>query len=321
MHVLVGKVDGDHDHKFMVQAEMIAGQIIAGSSETPVWIHHAQRTSEITESDADGLPLAAMLAINADETEPRFTRFDGADVLILRGVNLNENRRPEDMVSLRVAVMADHVESVALQRVRAVEDTAEMARAAGDRARSGMIVTNLVANLTDRVKDSLVHLNRQLADLEDILEAPGPNPSAQELSQLRRQAIWLHRFSVPQADALEAVLTAEPAWLKESDLVDLRENWHATRRNVAALEAIRDHSRLIQDRIDQATAEASQRATYILTIIAGIFLPLNLVAALLGANVGGVPWSEDDNGFTYLIVGSAVVTVVQLWMLRRLKWI
>ncbi len=300
---------------------MIAEKILAGSQEAPLWIHHSQRATEVVASDADGMPVAALLAINADETEPRFTRFDGADVLILRGVNLNENRRPEDMVSLRVAVMEDRVESVALQRVRAVESTAELARAAGDRARSGMIVTNLVANLTGRVKDSLVHLNRQLADLEDILEAPGPNPSAQELAQLRRQAIWLHRFSVPQADALEAVLAAEPGWLKGSDLIDLRENWHATKRNVAALEAIRDHSRLIQDRIDQATAEASQRATYILTIIAGIFLPLNLVAALLGANVGGVPWSEDGNGFTYLLAGSAVVTVVQLWILRRLKWI
>lgn len=301
--------------------KMIAEKILAGSKEAPLWIHHSQRATEVVASDADGMPVAALLAINADETEPRFTRFDGADVLILRGVNLNENRRPEDMVSLRVAVMEDRVESVALQRVRAVEDTAELATAAGDRARSGMIVTNLVANLTGRVKDSLVHLNRQLADLEDILEAPGPNPSAQELAQLRRQAIWLHRFSVPQADALEAVLAAEPGWLKGSDLIDLRENWHATKRNVAALEAIRDHSRLIQDRIDQATAEASQRATYILTIIAGIFLPLNLVAALLGANVGGVPWSEDGNGFTYLLAGSAVVTVVQLWILRRLKWI
>ena len=85
--------------------------------------------------------------------------------------------------------------------------------------------------------------------------------------------------------------------------------------------AVSDLPGITRDRIDQATAEASQRATYILTIIAGIFLPLNLVAALLGANVGGVPWSEDGNGFTYLIVGSAVVTVLQLWILRRLKWI
>ncbi|WP_281016778.1 MULTISPECIES: CorA family divalent cation transporter [unclassified Minwuia] len=300
---------------------MNSATVLAGSSETPLWLHHPQRATGAPHSERDDLPPAAVAAINADETEPRFTRFDGADVLILRGVNLNENRRPEDMVSLRVAVTEDRIESVALQRVRAVEDTAELARAAGAAARPGMIVTHLVANLTSRVKDSLVHLNHQLADLEDILEAPGPNPSAQELSQLRRQAIWLHRFSVPQADALEAVLAAEPAWLKASDLIDLREHWHATRRNVAALEAIRDHSRLIQDRIDQATAEASQRATYILTIIAGIFLPLNLVAALLGANVGGVPWSGDGNGFTYLLAGSAVLTVVQLLILRRLKWI
>lgn len=299
----------------------MTGQILAGSREAPLWIHHSQRATEVAASNADGMPTAALLAINADETEPRFTRFDGADVLILRGVNLNENRRPEDMVSLRVAVMEDRVESVALQRVRAVEDTAELARASGDRARSGMIVTSLVASLTSRVKDSLVHLGRQLAELEDMLEAPGPNPSAQELSQLRRQAIWLHRFSVPQAEALEAVVAAEPAWLKDSDLIEMREHWHATRRNVAALEAIRDHSRLIQDRIDQATAEASHRATYILTIIAGIFLPLNLVAALLGANVGGVPWSQDGNGFTYVIIGSAILATVQFLILRRLKWI
>ena len=299
----------------------MTGQILAGSREAPLWIHHSQRATEVAASNADGMPTAALLAINADETEPRFTRFDGADVLILRGVNLNENRRPEDMVSLRVAVMEDRVESVALQRVRAVEDTAELARASGDRARSGMILTSLVASLTSRVKDSLVHLGRQLAELEDMLEAPGPNPSAQELAQLRRQAIWLHRFSVPQAEALEAVVAAEPAWLKDSDLIEMREHWHATRRNVAALEAIRDHSRLIQDRIDQATAEASHRATYILTIIAGIFLPLNLVAALLGANVGGVPWSQDGNGFTYVIIGSAILATVQFLILRRLKWI
>jgi zinc transporter len=300
---------------------MTAGKVLVGSPDAPVWRHSTQRATDVASLRNDDLPPMALAAIHADETEPRFTRFDGADVLILRGVNLNENRRPEDMVSLRVAVTGTLVESVALQRVRAVEDVTALAGAAGDRAKPGMIVTALVASLTSRAKDALVHLNGQLAELEDMLEAPGPNPSAQELSNLRRQAIWLHRFSVPQADALEAVLNAHPAWLEEADLIELRENWHATRRNVAALEAIRDHSRLIQDRIDQATAESSQRATYILTIIAGIFLPLNLVAALLGANVGGVPWSENGNGFTYLIVGSAVLTAIQLWILRRLKWI
>lgn len=300
---------------------MTAGKVLVGSPDAPVWRHSTQRATDVASLRNDDLPPMALAAIHADETEPRFTRFDGADVLILRGVNLNENRRPEDMVSLRVAVTGTLVESVALQRVRAVEDVTALAGVAGDRAKPGMIVTALVASLTSRAKDALVHLNGQLAELEDMLEAPGPNPSAQELSNLRRQAIWLHRFSVPQADALEAVLNAHPAWLEEADLIELRENWHATRRNVAALEAIRDHSRLIQDRIDQATAESSQRATYILTIIAGIFLPLNLVAALLGANVGGVPWSEDGNGFTYLIVGSAVLTAIQLWILRRLKWI
>lgn len=286
-----------------------------------VWKHHPQRASHMQEIPASPLPVAALAAINADETEPRFTRFDGADVLILRGVNLNENRRPEDMVSVRIAVSDERLETVTLQRVRAIEETQEMATTAGTAVKPGRIVTHLVGRLTTRVKDALVHLNRQLAELEDVLEAPGPNPSAQDLAELRRQSIWLHRFSVPQAEALEALLAADPDWMSSPDQIALRESWHATRRNVAALEAIRDHSRLIQDRIDQALAESSQKATYILTIIAGIFLPLNLIAALLGANVGGVPWAENASGFAYLLAGSAALTAIQLLLLKRLKWI
>lgn len=291
------------------------------AEQETVWKHHPQRASHAQEIPASPLPVAALTAINADETEPRFTRFDGADVLILRGVNLNENRRPEDMVSVRIAVSDERLETVTLQRVRAIEETQEMATTAGAAVKPGKIVTHLVGRLTTRVKDALVHLNRQLAELEDVLEAPGPNPSAQDLAELRRQSIWLHRFSVPQAEALEALLAAEPGWMSSADQIALRESWHATRRNVAALEAIRDHSRLIQDRIDQAMAESSQKATYILTIIAGIFLPLNLIAALLGANVGGVPWAENASGFAYLLAGSAALTAIQLLLLKRLKWI
>lgn len=291
------------------------------STRETVWAHHPRRASQMQDIPASPLPVAALTAINADETEPRFTRFDGADVLILRGVNLNENRRPEDMVSVRIAVSDERLETVTLQRVRAIEETQEMAATAGATVTPGRIVVHLVGRLTTRVKDALVHLNKRLAELEDVLEAPGPNPSAQDLAELRRQSIWLHRFSVPQADALEGLLEAEPDWMASSDLIALRESWHATRRNVAALEAIRDHSRLIQDRIDQAMAESSQKATYILTIIAGIFLPLNLIAALLGANVGGVPWAENTSGFAYLLAGSAALTAIQLLLLKRLKWI
>ncbi len=293
----------------------------AESGHGTIWKHHPRRAGHVQEIPESDLPLPALIAINADETEPRFTRFDGADVLILRGVNLNEDRRPEDMVSVRIAVTEDQLETVTLQRVRAIEEAREMVATAAGAVTPGGIVVHLVGRLTTRVKDSLVELNKRLADLEDVLEAPGPNPSAQDLAELRRQSIWLHRFCLPQADALEAVLGAEPAWLDAAELISLRESWHATRRNVAALEAIRDHSRLIQDRIDQATAEASQRATYILTIIAGIFLPLNLIAALLGANVGGVPWAENASGFTYLLAGSAALTALQLLILKRLKWI
>ena len=41
-------------------------------------------------------------ALLADETRPRLTPYDDGALLILRGVNLNEDAAPEDMVSIRL---------------------------------------------------------------------------------------------------------------------------------------------------------------------------------------------------------------------------
>ena len=39
-------------------------------------------------------------ALLADETRPRIVEFESGFLLVLRGVNLNEHAKPEDMISI-----------------------------------------------------------------------------------------------------------------------------------------------------------------------------------------------------------------------------
>jgi magnesium/cobalt transport protein CorA len=58
----------------------------------------------------------------------------------------------------------------------------------------------------------------------------------------------------------------------------------------------------------------------ILTIISAITLPFSLIAGLLGMNVGGLPATQDPQGFIIVIILMAVIGVVELWYFKRKGW-
>ncbi len=63
------------------------------------------------------------------------------------------------------------------------------------------------------------------------------------------------------------------------------------------------------------------RATYNLTIVATVFLPLTFVTGLLGMNVAGIPESHTPAGF-WIVVGALIVLATASWgWLRWKKWL
>lgn len=62
--------------------------------------HHPDIRAWLLENQ---VPLSTVNHLLADETRPSFHRYDDDSfMLILRGVNMNENAVPEDMLSIRI---------------------------------------------------------------------------------------------------------------------------------------------------------------------------------------------------------------------------
>ena len=59
----------------------------------------------------------------------------------------------------------------------------------------------------------------------------------------------------------------------------------------------------------------------ILTIISAITLPFSLIAGLLGMNVGGLPATQDPQGFIIVIILMVVIGAVELWYFKRKGWL
>jgi Mg2+ and Co2+ transporter CorA len=59
----------------------------------------------------------------------------------------------------------------------------------------------------------------------------------------------------------------------------------------------------------------------ILTIVSAVTLPFSLIAGLLGMNVGGLPATQDPQGFIIVIVMMSVIGAVELLYFKRRGWL
>ena len=65
------------------------------------------------------------IALLADETRPRISNHGDGMLVILRGVNCNENSDPEDMVSTRLWIDEHRIISVQKRNLSAIDDVVE----------------------------------------------------------------------------------------------------------------------------------------------------------------------------------------------------
>jgi len=63
------------------------------------------------------------------------------------------------------------------------------------------------------------------------------------------------------------------------------------------------------------------KAMYVLSIVAAIFLPLSLLTGLLGINVGGIPGAENKWAFLLVTFFLVMIALLLIGLFRRLKWL
>ncbi len=293
------------------------------------WIHldrHAPDTGRWLRERLQ-LPPLAVEAVLDMETRPRSaaypagTRTRAGTLLILRGVNLNPGADPEDMVSIRLWVEDRRVVSVVLRRLRAVADLEAVLEAGHGPQKPGAFVAELADLLTENAGPVVTAMDERLDALESEVEAGHDEEVRGELLELRHRALALRRFVAPQRDALQRLATMPPEWVTETDRLNLQETADEVTRLVEHLNFVWERAAMLQEQALARTSERTNRRLYMLSIVAGIFLPLSFVTGLLGINLAGIPGDDSPFGFLAVCLVLLGLALGEYWLFRRLKWL
>ena len=160
-------------------------------------------------------------------------------------------------------------------------------------------------------------LAEDLDKVEERVLIAAASDQHQALARVRKLAVRLHRQLATQRslihrferemersgqDALQfatAKLAQRLDWL-DHDMI-----------------ALRDRSHLLQEEVSLRMADQANRNLQVLAIVTTVFLPVSLIAAIFGMNVGGLPFVANHSGFGCVLLLLVDVSGFVLWLLKR----
>ena len=287
-----------------------------------LWVHlnYTDAVSESWLKEKSGLDELVVTALTNEDPRPRSSVMNNGLLVMLRGVNLNPGEDPEDMVSIRCWIDSKRIISTRRRKLLSVTDLSKAIANGSGPTTTGEFLVDLSSRIVERMADVV----DGIADKADLLEEQVLTVQSHilrpKISGLRREAISLRRYLAPQREAMSRLYNERVPWLSDLERMKLREVADSTTRYIEELDASRERAIVIQEELISQISEQMDKRMYVLSMVAAIFLPLGFLTGLLGINVGGIPGAEYKGSF-YIFCGILIlVSVMQIYIFKKLKW-
>lgn len=189
-------------HAYDISADGAATPLTVAQIAEPVptgrwrWVHLLR-----TEADVEailttvGLPDSSIEALLVEETRPRTWSQGDRTLMVLRGVNLNQDVGDNPLIAIRLCLSENLVVTCRKFRFRALEDLTARIDAGKAPPSSAAFVVDLVNGLSFRFAARIADLDETL----DEIEADDATDREDRLTALRRDLVPLGRFMAPNA--------------------------------------------------------------------------------------------------------------------------
>ncbi len=285
-------------------------EIRAGTSDAFLWLHLALSNvaSEAWLREHFTLPDSFYESLHQDDVSTRLEQEDDALVAVVHDVRFESNFDSSDVSTVSLYVDRQVFISVRRRPLRSVDRLRGAVKARRHFNAPASLLSQLLRDQADVLAEILRASTKQVDGAEDQLLANRSSISRRELGALRRVLVRLQRLLVPEPAALFRLLNRPPGWIVADDLQELRQAAEEFSTVVVDSAALVERIKLLQEEIAAIVSEESGRTLFVLTVVTVLALPINLVAGLFGMNVGGIPFSNDGQGFFLVVAGVFLVT-------------
>jgi zinc transporter len=293
----------------------------AGSAARPgfVWLHFNLGDASAEAWIRDHLSVAPEF-FDALREGSRSTRIEDAQdtlVAVVNDVAYEFSFDPSDIKTLWVNVNPRLALSARVHPLRSIDKLRQAVKEGSRFASSVGFLNHLMRDQGDVLVRIVRETTLQVDGIEDSLVSGRLKHKRGDLGKLRRVLVRLQRLLAPEPGALFRLLRQPPPWIAAHDLEELRQATEEFSLVLRDLAELQERIKLLQEEIAARVGEQTGRSVFMLTIVTVLALPINIVAGLLGMNVGGIPMADKPYGFFVIVCIVVTFTALAGWLAFR----
>lgn len=303
-----------------IDADAVAAWLKApGDADSFLWVHFSLSsagTLRWLRAHFD-LPESFYESLRENAVSTRLEQQDNGLLAVLLDMQFGSAPDSSSISSVSLYVGPRFLVSARLRPLRAVDRLRASVRSGTTFQSSAELLAQLLREQAGVLSDILRESTGRVDAIEDHLLMNRVATSRRELGELRRLLVRLQRLLAPEPASLFRLLSRPPAWLRDEDAQDLRQAAEEFATAIGDSSALAERVKLLQEELSALVTEQTNRTLFVLTLVTVLALPVNMVAGLLGMNVGGIPFASSAHGFYIIVLLLSACTGLVTWMLWR----
>lgn len=242
----------------------------------------------------------------------RSTRIERADDYLIAVVNdvLHDfSFDPSEIATLWLNLNSNFMISARRKPLKSVDHLRDAVNNGEIFQSPAELLTHLLRDQADVLTVIVRNAITKIDDVEDQLVSARLSQNRAKLGELRRLLVRLQRLLAPEPAALFRLLQKPAVWMAESDVQELRQSTEEFSVVLNDMASLQERIKLLQEEIAAHVAEQNNRSLFVLTIVTVLALPINITAGLMGMNVGGIPFAQNELGFWIIFAIVAIFTI------------
>jgi magnesium transporter len=156
---------------------------------------------------------------------------------------------------------------------------------------------------------------------EDIFQKNPDNKILRNILDFKKKALLIRKISSYQKEILFRLSRGDYEIIDSNEMIFYRNVYDHLVRISDTADTMRE---LITGMLDSYLSIVNNQMNNImkvLTIIATIVLPLNLIAGIFGMNFESIPLLHNEGGFIFAVGTMIIIVLIMLLWFRKRKWI
>ncbi len=260
-------------------------------------------------------------ALTDPEIRPRLWVTQNQQILLfIRGINLNPNAEPEDMVSVRIYFDGEKLiclRSRSLQTITQIKS--KVLTDSNEFTELNRLFIYLIEQILVKIEKHVTHLANQLDELEDAVD-DGEQVDFKVVEDIRRTSAKLWRYLAPQKDVLTKLMQVNLPWIDTETQHELQELEDEMIYEVEELALVRERCQQLENLLSNKLSQRVNKNLYLISVITAIFIPVSFLTGLLGINVGGMPGIDSGIAFWAVCGILLVLAILEVIYLKHKDW-